>query len=317
LDHLQLPVYVFIALLVNQTLTHTVKVSPKTFTYIYRLSTRHKLCAAIIIAQQASPPSAWCGPVKNIIFHHQTTINMKFHLLSLALLVGISATAQQASDLYDKKYRRWGAVLGTATYQAESSPDNLYPWKTPQSLNVGAVFNALQYKGLNLRAGAVWNTWRKVMHIDRFNANGVRTGWEHTDMRMNLIRLPVELEYYIPLGKQLYLVPMAGVDGQFFLFGPPSSRSISRLSSGTTQSESTIQQGAPSRFNTSGRIGVSVAVTTKVALLSLGVHHSRQFNGNLFEGSYSQSLNGVSNSGWQRYTGQWWGIGLTIVPKKK
>jgi hypothetical protein len=257
------------------------------------------------------------GLVRNKFFHNQKQSSMKIHLLIMALAACSMATAQGPSDLYGQKYRRWGLVLGTGFYQAENSTDNLYAWDAAQSFNAGLVYNLWQQRGFNLRAGAVLNTWKKTEDIQKFNANGMRTYWYNTAVRMNLMRLPVELEYYLPINKQVYLVPMVGIDGQFFLFGPPSSSGISNVNVGSIQANNSVQEQAPRSFNTAGRIGMSVAFATQPALFSLGVHYGRQFSGNLFEGSYSETLNGVQKNGWQRYTGNWWGIGLTIVPKKK
>lgn len=236
----------------------------------------------------------------------------------LLLLVSSFGFSQNAEYLFKEKYFKLGLELGSnLMFTENTSNPNLYEWVPFQTLNFGLVYNFYQKNNLNIKIAAIYSSFDlKEQKFYKLN-NGNVISIETASGPYSLLIFPLETEYYFKLTDKTYFSLNSGIEFTFNPYGKDEGYSLSGFSSeGYSSQTSVVEYSREFPIYFGLNLGLSLNLATKPMLLKFNTKYHYQFENYIYEGIATTNINGDTSISKHNVTGNYIGIGLTIIPNK-
>lgn len=243
---------------------------------------------------------------------------MKKIILLFTFLVTITFYSQNAEVLFKENYSKMGLELGNNQLFTKNTPNPaLYEWLPSNSFTFGLTYNFYQKENFNFKASLLYASFNQNTQFVVAGNEGTQSVNNSSTGPYSLLMLPLDMEYYFKISDKSYFSLNTGVELTFNPYG--SDEGFSGEGSGSNGNYTSIETYEYSKafplffgFN----LGASYNLATKSMLLKFNAKYHNQFQGYIYEGISTITVNGVSSQAKQNLTGDYFGFGVTIIPHK-
>lgn len=246
---------------------------------------------------------------------------MKLLLISLLMTTAITVNSQHAENLFRDYYMKFGLELGYREMFAKNKGYDEYMWHSVKMGGFGIQYNFYQKENLNFRISPQY-------HFGVFKDEFVyfTPGWTWREMFVDdigFIALPFETEYFFKLNDRFYFSPSVGFELmapiKFYYYETGLTKTIKDY---INDAESVIvRKTSPNERNQIPvycglNLGFSIDYVLRPMLLRFNVKYNYMLGEGFYRATTVVNNNGVINTSSQKITGNYAGVGVTIIPKK-
>ncbi|MFU8845109.1 MAG: hypothetical protein ACNA7V_15005 [Bacteroidales bacterium] len=242
-------------------------------------------------------------------------------LTFLLLVTAGTITAQNAEYLFRKNYSRLGLDIDYRyMFVTNIGNDNTYYWDPMHSGGFGLQYNFNQNGDVNLRISGHYIVGEIQ---EKIQTTGTVTKKSGIMNQSRMITLPFEMEYYLRLNSKFYAS---------FSTGPEVIFNTMRRYDFTGYSDYEVQYDGNTIGYYTGiypkdrlpillyygfNFGFSIGYALKPMLIKFNVKYNYQFDEYLYQGITRIDRDGLRNASKHQVTGDYLGLGITIIPRKK